>query len=86
MKNLFDREDNLIDYFNNVTDSSSQWFVDEPTRTQWAHSSVSTFGVRYTPPVPDLTTLQSVEALVEGSDMSSLREGNFSVLQRDRVC
>jgi hypothetical protein len=27
------------------------------------------------PPLPDLTTLQSVEALVEGSDMSIIREG-----------
>jgi hypothetical protein len=27
------------------------------------------------PPLPDLTTLQSVEALVEGSDMSVIREG-----------
>jgi len=37
---------------------------------------VSTFGVRYTPPVPGLTTSQGVEALVEGSDMSMIREGS----------
>ena len=43
--------------------------------SSWSYSSVSAFGVRYTPPVPDLTILQSVEALVEGSDMSKLREG-----------
>ncbi|TFK57099.1 hypothetical protein OE88DRAFT_1619715 [Heliocybe sulcata] len=77
MQGLFHGDQRMIDYFNNVTDSSStQWFVDQPTPTQWAHSSVSTFNVRYTPPVPDLTILQSVEALVEGSDMSSLRGGS----------
>ncbi|KAF9535452.1 hypothetical protein CPB83DRAFT_13074 [Crepidotus variabilis] len=43
--------------------------------SSWAHSSVSTFGVRYTPPLPDLSTIHSVEALVEGSPMSHLREG-----------
>lgn len=46
-----------------------------PTPTDWAHSSVSTFGVRYSPPLPDLSTSYSVEALVEGSEMSVLREG-----------
>jgi hypothetical protein len=46
-----------------------------PTPAAWAYSSVSTFGVRYSPPVPDLTPPQSVEALVEGSDMSKIREG-----------
>lgn len=46
-----------------------------PTPAAWAHSSVSTFGVRYTPPLPELTSTQSVEALVEGSDMSMIREG-----------
>lgn len=47
-----------------------------PTPAAWAHSSVSTFGVRYTPPIPELTSTQSVEALVEGSDMSMIREGS----------
>ncbi|KAJ3512058.1 hypothetical protein NLJ89_g3749 [Agrocybe chaxingu] len=47
------------------------------TPAAWAHSSVSTFGVRYTPPLPDLSSTQSVEALVEGSDMSQIREGAF---------
>ncbi|KAF8898771.1 hypothetical protein BD779DRAFT_1485462 [Infundibulicybe gibba] len=42
----------------------------------WATSSVSTFGVRYSPPLPDLSTSHSIEALVEGSDMSTIREGN----------
>lgn len=45
------------------------------TPTTWAYSSVSTFGVRYNPPLADLTTRQSIEALVEGSDMSKLKEG-----------
>ncbi|KAF8140284.1 glycosyltransferase family 31 protein [Boletus edulis] len=46
-----------------------------PTPTSWAQSSVSTFGVRYQQPVLDMTLAESVEALVEGSDMSRLREG-----------
>jgi len=46
------------------------------TPADWAHSSVSTFGVRYNAPIQDLTPAQSVEALVEGSDMSMLREGS----------
>lgn len=49
-----------------------------PTPSAWAYSSVSTFGVRYAPPLPDLTTTHSVEALVEGSDMSMLREGKYT--------
>lgn len=48
-----------------------------PTPSDWAHSSVSTFGVRYNPPLPDLSPAHSAEALVEGSDMSMLREGTF---------
>ena len=48
-----------------------------PTPSAWAHSSVSTFGVRYTPPLPDLSPAHSIEALVEGSDMSMIREGTF---------
>ena len=43
----------------------------------WGHSSVSMFGVRYTPPLPDLSPAHSVEALVEDSYMSLLREGAF---------
>ena len=45
------------------------------TPLAWAHSSVSTFGARYSPPVKDMSLWYSVEALVEGSDMSVLREG-----------
>ena len=47
------------------------------TPSAWAHSSVSTFGVRYNPPLPDLSPAHGVEALVEGSEMSMLREGEF---------
>lgn len=47
------------------------------TPLAWAHSSVSTFGVRYSPPIQDMPLWHSIEALVEGSDMSMLREGLF---------
>ncbi|EIN13776.1 hypothetical protein PUNSTDRAFT_129444 [Punctularia strigosozonata HHB-11173 SS5] len=50
--------------------------VNAPTPPQWAHSSVSTFGVRYNEPVWNLTTAQSVEAMVEGSSMSMLQNGS----------
>lgn len=45
------------------------------TPLAWAHSSVSTFGLRYSPPIQDMSLWYSIEALVEGSDMSMLREG-----------
>ena len=65
------------DHAQKVLRDMSQNFVNEspPTPTDWAHSSVSTFRVRYAPPLPDLSISQSLEALVEGSDMSLLREG-----------
>ncbi|KAF8807379.1 hypothetical protein BYT27DRAFT_7189471 [Phlegmacium glaucopus] len=47
-----------------------------PTPSAWAHSSVSTFGVRYQPPLLDLSPAYSIEALVEGSDMSMIQEGS----------
>ncbi|KAG7450544.1 uncharacterized protein BT62DRAFT_943447 [Guyanagaster necrorhizus] len=47
-----------------------------PAPASWAHSSVSTFGVRYTPPVSSLSTHEAVEALIEGSDMSTISEGS----------
>lgn len=50
--------------------------VSLPTPLQWAYSSVSTWGVRYSPPLPDMKTSHSVEALVEGSEMSTIREGS----------
>lgn len=49
---------------------------DASSPTSWAYSSVSTFGVRYDPPLSNLTTLQSIEALVEGSNMSLLKENS----------
>ena len=45
---------------------------------EWSRSTVSTFGTRYLLPLPNLTTAQSIEALVEGSDMSGLYEGASS--------
>jgi len=62
------------DVFNLPTSTTGG--ANTPTPPDWAYSTVSTFGVRYTPPIPNLTTLQSVEALVEGSEMSMLREGS----------
>ncbi|SJL05639.1 uncharacterized protein ARMOST_08985 [Armillaria ostoyae] len=47
-----------------------------PAPATWAHSSVSTFGVRYSPPMPSLSTHEAIEALVEGSDMSAISEGS----------
>ncbi|KAH7916449.1 glycosyltransferase family 31 protein [Hygrophoropsis aurantiaca] len=52
-----------------------------PSSSSWAYSSVSTFGVRYTEPVQAMTLAESVEALVEGSDMSKFHEGNALSLQ-----
>lgn len=50
-----------------------------PIPSAWSKSSVSLFGSRYSPPLADLTWKQSVEALVEGSDMSRLFEGAFLI-------
>ncbi|KAG8797260.1 hypothetical protein FRC17_007802, partial [Serendipita sp. 399] len=44
----------------------------------FSHSSVCTFGTRYTPPSPNLTPMQSVEALVEGSPMSRVGTSSHS--------
>ena len=41
---------------------------------------MSTFGIRYSLPIPDLTADQSIESLVEGSEMSLLREGKPHIL------
>lgn len=38
----------------------------------WVRSTVTTFHVPYSPPFPDLPLNYSVEALVEGSEMSQL--------------
>ncbi|KAH9950373.1 hypothetical protein B0H21DRAFT_868651 [Amylocystis lapponica] len=47
-----------------------------PTPPAWAYSTVSRFGTHYAPPLPDLLPQHSVEALVEGSEMSRLHEGS----------
>ena len=47
---------------------------------KWTHSTVSRFGVRYSPPLPDLSLDYSVEALVEGSDMSMVHDGVCALL------
>ncbi|THV07757.1 hypothetical protein K435DRAFT_742169 [Dendrothele bispora CBS 962.96] len=49
-----------------------------PTPSKWAHSSVSTFHARYSPPADDLNTKESIEAMVEGSDMSLLRDSSVN--------
>lgn len=46
-----------------------------PIPSAWSTSTVTSFGTRYVPPLSNLTSQQSVEALVEGSDMSLLQEG-----------
>lgn len=48
-----------------------------PTPEKWTHSTVSKWHVRYSPPVSDLSLDYSVEALVEGSDMSMIHDGKF---------
>ena len=54
--------------------STSTYAVGRPPE-KWRHSTVSKFGVRYSPPVWDLNLDHSVETLVEGSDMSMVHEG-----------
>lgn len=56
-----------------------------PTPSSWARSSVSTFGVHYQQPVQDMTLVESVEALVEGSEMSKLREGSVIRISRTNI-
>ncbi|KAI0335219.1 hypothetical protein GY45DRAFT_1366804 [Cubamyces sp. BRFM 1775] len=45
-----------------------------PAPEKWSHSTVSRFGSRYSPPSGDLSLDYSVEALVEGSDMSMVHD------------
>lgn len=50
-----------------------------PTDTDtFSHSSVCQFGTRYTSPAPNLTPMQSVEALVEGSAMSTINSASLT--------
>ncbi|KAG5639224.1 hypothetical protein H0H81_005298 [Sphagnurus paluster] len=72
MRNYLDK--NLSDAVTSATNAVGS--NTPPTPAAWAYSSVSTFGVRYVPPLPDLSIKHSVEALVEGSDMSMIREGS----------
>ena len=55
-----------------------------PVPTEWAASSVSTFGTRYAEPVSGLAARESVEALVEGSEMSRLYDGALYSRPRPR--
>lgn len=48
-------------------------YVETPEK--WTHSTVSKFGVRYSLPMSDLSLDYSIEALVEGSDMSLVHDG-----------
>ncbi len=54
-----------------------------PAPTEWAHSSVSTFGVRYTHPFSVATTQHEIEGMVEGSDMSTIRDRMFDAFLAD---
>jgi len=57
------------------TPSATQASLDLGSPVSWAYSSVSTFGARYSPPISDLAIKEGVEALVEGSEMSYVKEG-----------
>jgi hypothetical protein len=50
--------------------TTSRYDRDWNAPPEWSLSTVSTFGTRYALPLPNLTIPQSIEALVEGSDMS----------------
>lgn len=50
-----------------------------------SHSSVSAFGTRYQQPLQEMALAHSVEALVEGSNMSELQEGAVSIVLNKRV-
>jgi len=57
--------------------SAQNWYdKDWASPAEWSRSSVSTFGARYSLPLPNFTVPQSIEALVEGSGMSELYEGS----------
>jgi hypothetical protein len=60
------------------TSTYAAWNATAATWAPWTRSTVSTFGVAYSPPVQGLSTQQSVEALVEGSEMSKLKESEGS--------
>lgn len=45
---------------------------------EWVKSSVTAWHVRYAAPISNMTSSQSIEALVEGSPMSKLRESDHA--------
>ncbi|KAI0348596.1 hypothetical protein BDW22DRAFT_107257 [Trametopsis cervina] len=49
------------------------------TPHEWVLSSVSTFRVRYTPPVQGFALNHSIESLVEGSELSSMKSRNVTL-------
>lgn len=60
------------------TTTAPSWYDrDWNAPAEWSRSTVSTFGTQYVLPLPNLTIPQSIEALVEGSDMSRLDEGSI---------
>ncbi|KAI9444781.1 hypothetical protein H4582DRAFT_1911232 [Lactarius indigo] len=75
VRNFFDRQP--IQPTDQTTTTPSWYDRDWNAPTEWSRSTVSTFGTRYVLPLPNLTVPQSIEALVEGSDMSGLYEGSI---------
>jgi len=60
-----------------LTASDPQKGTSPPTVLDtFSHSTVSQFGTRYAPPAPNLTPMQSIEALIEGSSMSRVGQSN----------
>jgi hypothetical protein len=54
---------------------------DGGTPPNWVLSSVSTFQVRYTPPVQGFALNHSIEALIEGTEMSKMKQsGSFAIV------
>ncbi|KZT02672.1 glycosyltransferase family 31 protein [Laetiporus sulphureus 93-53] len=54
----------------------SPFGLNAPIPSTWSRSTVSKFGTRYSPPLPYLDQDTSIEALVEGSEMSRLTESS----------
>jgi hypothetical protein len=79
---------NKVKEFALVTQSESEGAVEVfgprgVTPPSWVLSSVTTFHVPYTPPIPDLSLDHSIEALIEGTQMSKLTK-RMSRLSVDR--
>jgi len=58
--------------------TTSRYDRDWNAPAEWSRSTVSTFGTRFLLPLSNLTTSQSIEALVEGSDMSGLHKWSIA--------